>query len=203
MILRETGRFPEALDAFKKALSIDKRLRSRWAMAYDYRHIGVTHLKMGFPQKAIPLLTTALNESRAIGNRIHEAKALLDLADAHLAASNPSDAGRMYQESLTLSDSLAIQEIQWRALYGQARIEEKARPEEAIRLLKEAVGIIESIRSNIRISRLKDGFLSNKLMVYETLCRLLADSGKPVEAFEMAERSRSRNFIDLLGSQSF
>lgn len=202
MILRETGRFQEALDAFENALAIDTRLKSRWALAYDYRHIGVTRLKMGRIQDALPLLNRALQEARAIGNRIHEAKALLDLADARFTVRELSEAGRLYEEALALSRRLAVREVEWRALYGLARVKETTQPDDAIRLLKDAMDIIESIRSNIRIIRLKDGFLSNKMMVYETLCRLLADSGNPVEAFETAERSRSRNFIDLLGSQS-
>ncbi len=202
MVFRETGRYAEALASFEQALEIDKRLKSRWALAYDYRHIGVTHLKRGFPDKAIPLLSTALKEARALGNRIHEAKALLDLADAHAAASDASQADPFYQEALSLSGSLSLEEIRWRALFGLARLYRTTQPGRAIRLLQEAMEVIESIRSNIRINRLKDGFLSNKLMVYETLCLLLADSGKPVEALEIAERSRSRNFIDLLGSQS-
>jgi CHAT domain-containing protein len=63
------------------------------------------------------------------------------------------------------------------------------------------VEVVEGMRAGIKLEQLRDGFLTNKVAVYEALVSVLVDLGDPVAAFEVAERSRSRNFIDLLGNQ--
>jgi len=57
------------------------------------------------------------------------------------------------------------------------------------------------MRADIKLDQLKDGFIANKMGVYETLVSLLVDMGLDREAFYVAERSRARNLIDLLGNQ--
>ncbi|MEW5909522.1 MAG: CHAT domain-containing tetratricopeptide repeat protein, partial [Thermodesulfobacteriota bacterium] len=200
-IYREMGRYPDALQAFDHALLIDERLKSKWALAYDYRHKGVTLMKMGDFSQALSLLTRAYETAEAIGNRVNEARSQLDLGDCYLALGNSGEAFQAYTKALSLSRSMTLREVEWRALYGLARLQLIKNTEEARILLMQSIEAIEKIRSDIRLSRLKDTFLIDKLSVYETLCKLLADSGKPGEAFEIAERSRSRNFIDLLGNQ--
>ena len=71
------GRYREGLEALDKALTIDRKINSRWAIAYDLRNKALVHLRMGEPQKALPLLEEALELAGAIGNRINEAKVLL------------------------------------------------------------------------------------------------------------------------------
>ena len=201
LIYREMGRFEEALETFDRALAIDRKIKSRWGVAYDLRHKGITRFKMGEPERAAALLKDALHEARSIGNRINESKTLLNLGDVYFSVQNRKEAEAAYQEALKLSQRMSIHEIKWRALYGLANLRLPDRPRDAEQLLKEAIDVIERIRGDIKITRLRENFLFNKLMVYETLCRLLADSGNVSGAFEIAERSRSRNFIDLLGNQ--
>jgi len=55
LVLRESGRFDEALATLSEALSIDRSLRSKWGIAYDLRNIALTHLKRGAPGEALPL----------------------------------------------------------------------------------------------------------------------------------------------------
>jgi CHAT domain-containing protein/tetratricopeptide (TPR) repeat protein len=201
LVYREMGKYQEALQAFNEALAIDTKLRSRWAIAYDLRNKALTLLRMGRPADAIPLFKKAVAEAGSIGNRINEAKAYLAMGDAYLSQGNLADAAAAFEPALTLSKTMAIRETEWRALYGLASVKLSDDQTEAQRLLYEAVEIIESIRSEIKIEQLRDSFIINKLSVYETLVSLLVNRGKFTEAFEVAERSRARNFIDLLGNQ--
>ena len=202
LVYREMGRYTEALNALDEALAIDTRLKSRWAVAYDLRNKALTYLKMGQPDKSVPLFEKAVDAAKSIGNRVNEAKALLGLGEALFATKQNSKAEKVYTDALSLARSMALRETEWRSLYGLAklRLAEEQR-DEAIDLLFEAVKIIEKVRADIKIDQLKESFIDNKLAVYETLVRLLADTGKIKESFEMAERSRARNFVDLLGNQ--
>jgi CHAT domain-containing protein len=203
LVHRATGAYQKALDAFDRALEIDARTGSRWAMAYDYRNKGLTRLEMKQPEAALALFEEALSLSTAIGNRINMAKAWLGKADALLSLNRPDAAKTAYREALSLSREMRIKETQWRALYGLGRIsrEYEENNREAEQYLREAMEIIESMRSAIKIKELKENFMVGRLAVYEALVGLLSDMGKPAAAFSVAERSRSRNFIDLLGTQ--
>jgi CHAT domain-containing protein len=96
---------------------------------------------------------------------------------------------------------MILRETQWRALFELAKLELKnKRNREAKALLIQAIDIIETMRADIKIEQLRDGFVINKMEVYETLVTVLVNMGDSTGAFDVAERSRARNFIDLLGN---
>ncbi|MDZ7830501.1 MAG: tetratricopeptide repeat protein [Desulfobacterales bacterium] len=203
LVHRERGDYEKALETFDQALAIDTELQSKWAMAYDYRNKGLTYLEMKQPETAVPLFEKAFELSNAIGNQINAAKARLGLGNALLALKTYESAKDAYSEALSLSKKMRIKETHWRALYGLGRVSlalENDR-EAAETYLRDAIDIIESMRSAIKVKELKENFMENRLDVYKDLVRLLADMAQPEAAFEIAERSRSRNFIDLLGTQ--
>ncbi|RJP77839.1 MAG: CHAT domain-containing protein [Desulfobacteraceae bacterium] len=201
LVLRETGRYQEAMETFDRALAIDEKLQSRWAIAYDLRNKALALFQMGKAKDAIPLFEKSAEQSNEIGNQINEAKALLGLADALRSENRFNEARESYKRSLTLASGMNIPETRWRAMYGMARLDLPADPVSAEKQLRDAIDVIETMRADIRIEQLKESFSDNKFMVYETLVRLLADNGKTEESFEIAERSRARSFIDLLGNR--
>ena len=202
LVYREMGEFKRGLKALEEALAIDRKINSKWAIAYDLKNIALTYLEMGKPEKAAALFEEALNTATGIGNKINEAKILLGQGKALASAGHDSEANNAFQKALTLSRSMALPEIEWPALYGIARLRiNEGKKDKARALLIQALSVIEEMRAKIKIDRLKDRFITNKLRVYETLVSLLVDMGKTREAFDIAERSRARNFIDLLGSQ--
>ena len=71
--------------------------------------------------------------------------------------------------------------------------------DEAIDSMQEAVRVIESIRSELGSSEEKAGFLEQRREIYEDLILLLNQQGKTSEAFDFAQRSKARAFLDLLG----
>ena len=202
LVYREQGNYDEALLNFEKALEIDLRIKSKWAIAYDLRNKGLTLIKMGKSKDAVPHLREALSVTKETGNLINEAKVFIALGEAFSALDKNEEARKSYESALTLARSMILRETEWMALYGLARLNLKeGRPDESRDLLYRAIGVIEEMRSEIKIDQLKDGFIDNKLGVYETLVTLLADLGDMEEAFNISERSRSRNLIDLLGNQ--
>lgn len=201
LVLRETGRYRQAIETFDRALSIDEKLQSRWAIAYDHRNKALTLFQMGNAKDAIPLFEKSAELSNEIGNQINEAKALLGLADALRSENRFDEAKESYRRSLSLASEMNIPETKWRAMYGLARLDFPADPVSAEKQLRDAIDVIETMRADIKIEQLKESFSDNKFMVYETLVRLLADKGKAEESFEIAERSRARSFIDLLGNR--
>lgn len=72
----------------------------------------------------------------------------------------------------------------------------------AIDQYKNAIELIEHERAGLGREGSRLSFLEGKEEVYGRLIHLLAQAGEPAEAFEYAERARSRNFVDVLASGS-
>ncbi|RPJ38682.1 MAG: CHAT domain-containing protein, partial [Planctomycetaceae bacterium] len=95
-----------------------------------------------------------------------------------------------------------LREVRWRALFGLARLQQAAGDAVASAdSYRQALDTVEGLRAEIRLDQLKDGFLANKMDVYAGMVGLLVDQKRSDEAFAVAERSRARNLIDILGRQ--
>ena len=83
-------------------------------------------------------------------------------------------------------------------MYGLAKLKLSDQGDEAEKLLKQAVDEIEGMRAELKIDMLKESFVNNKLSVYQSLVKRLADKGRIEESFEIAERSRAGTLLTFL-----
>jgi CHAT domain-containing protein/Tfp pilus assembly protein PilF len=202
LVQRESGEYAPALATLEKALAIDRKLGSRWAMAYDLRNIGQTRMKMGDAATSLQLFTEAAGMAAEIGDKVNLAKIYLARGDAEAELKQSGAADASYRKALDTADALLLREVRWRALFGLARLQTGAgdRPA-AVATYRQALETVEGLRAEIKLDQLKDGFLADKMDVYSGLVSLLVDLQRSDEAFAVAERSRSRNLIDILGRQ--
>ncbi|GFO62820.1 CHAT domain-containing protein [Geomonas paludis] len=202
LVRRESGDYQGALESLGQALAIDRALGSRWAIAYDLRNLGQTRLKMGDPAGALKLLTEAAALADAIGDKVNQAKIHLALGDARARSNQGGPAAESYAKALELADAMLLREVRWRALLGLARLKEQGGDRDAaVASYRQALETVEGLRAEIKLDQLKDGFLADKMDVYQGLVGLLVELGRSDEAFAVAERSRARNLIDILGRQ--
>ncbi len=202
LVQRESGDYTGALATLDSALVIDRQLGSRWALAYDLRNLGQTRLKMGDPATALLQFSEAASLATAIGDKVNLAKILLARGDGETALKQVAAAEASYGGALEIADRLLLREVRWRALFGLARLQKRdGHTEAAVQLYQQALETVEGLRAEIKLDQLKDGFLADKMDVYAGLVGLLVDLQRSDEAFAVAERSRSRNLIDILGRQ--
>jgi len=202
LVQRESGDYKGALTTLDKALAIDRKLGSRWAMAYDLRNLAQTNLKMGKPQIAVNLLTEAGTMAAEIGDQVNLAKIFLARGDAESALKNDKAALDSYRRAMEAADTMLLREVRWRALFGIAKLQQNSGDTgAAVESYRKAIDTVEELRAEIRLDQLKDGFLANKMDLYAGMVGLLVDLQKGDEAFGVAERSRARNLIDILGRQ--
>lgn len=202
LVQRESGEYAKALETLDKALAIDRKLGSRWAMAYDLRNLGQTRLKMGDAPAALQLFSEAAVMASDIGDKVNLAKIYLARGDAETDLKQSAAAEASYQKALEIADALLLREVRWRALFGLARLQNAAgNSAKAVASYQQALETVEGLRAEIKLDQLKDGFLADKMDVYSGLVGLLVDLQRSDEAFAVAERSRSRNLIDILGRQ--
>jgi CHAT domain-containing protein len=74
--------------------------------------------------------------------------------------------------------------------------------DEALAESREAVRRAEELRGELVDAEQRGAFLDDKQGIYRQAVRLALQDQRPDEAFALAERGRSRAFLDLLGSQT-
>lgn len=202
LVYRSENQFDRALRYFNLALEIDQKEGNRWGEAYSLRNIGLTYTARRAPGDAMGHLEKAAELSKGIGDQTNYAKSLLALGEAHSATGLYMTAEKDLQEALDLARVIPLPEVTWRCLYQQGVIAQSNNEiTAAISFYNESLDVIDNMRASIRIEEFQDGFLYDKQRVYDALITLQIDSGLYVDAFETSEKSRGRNFIDLLGNR--
>lgn len=200
LIYRTFKKYNDAELYFKKAIEIDSKLKSKWGLGYDYRNIGMVYLALDNLQEAKKYLNDAYNISAGINDNVNTVKCLLELGNLNLKLNEKNLAMDFFDKSLDLSKKYNMQEIIWRSLFGKANCRIDKNKIEALNYLKEAIEIVEQMRTTLKIEELKNGFIIDKKELYDRIITLLVDMNNTDGALEYLERFKSRSLIDLLGN---
>ena len=204
IILRRQERYEEALEFFGKALAIDERLLSRWGQGYDHRNIGMTLHRMERYDEAAAHLEEAVRLSEEIGDAVNLTRALFNFGDLRLSQGRLDEAEALLRRSLESARAVSLPEVEWRALRALGLLERRRGDQsKALDLLKQAVDVVEELRGQLKVEEFRSGFLTGKMDLYEDTVALLLEMGRSEDALAYAERSRARNFIDILAGQTF
>ncbi len=203
LIYRKEKKYRESIEQFEKALAIDNKLKTKWGRGYDHRNIGMSYLRLGGLEKAVLNIEKAVNLSSEIGNRINEAKSMLEMGNIHLEKGEGEykKAIHYFTNTHSMSKNINLPEVSWRALKGKGKSYWMLGDnEQALKNYKGAVEIVESMRASIKLEEFRNGFIENKQDLYKELILLLLETGEKEAAFNYSERARARSFIDLLGN---
>jgi CHAT domain-containing protein len=182
-----------------------ERLRTnmrRWA-ASSFLGIGRAQLALGHPDEADAAFDRGLKYARLSGLREVEGDLLAGQGSLALSRQDWPKALGIYQQSIALSDQMRRISDHPYLYNGLARsLAGLGRTEEAFAAAREAVRYVEELRADLGDSALRSGFFEGKQGIYYYAVNLALQAQQPEEAFSLAERSRSRTFLDLLGSQT-
>ena len=102
-----------------------------------------------------------------------------------------------FTTALAAAEQLGTVEEQWKAVNALGKIAlQHGQRDVAEAKFRDAIQRIESLRSQLQLSRLKSDFLADKRDVYDALIKLLLERNDAAAAFEFMERSRARVFQD-------
>ncbi|MBT5715447.1 MAG: tetratricopeptide repeat protein, partial [Opitutae bacterium] len=202
LVHRKEKSFEKSLESFNEALQRDIQLKSKWGQGYTHRNMGMSLMRMGKLNAAAGHFDQAMNFSSEIGDRTNVVKIMLELGNLALERKQWQMAVPIFGKTYVLSSEINVKEVSWRALRGQgfALIQLK-KNDAAVKVYKEAVEIVDSMRATIKVEEFQNGFLTDKQDVYKELILLFLDMDKIEDSFQYAERAKSRSFIDLLGNQ--
>src|SRR5712692_3448444 len=174
----------------------------RWASS-SFLGVGRAQLALGHPDEADAAFDRALRYARLSGIREVEVDLLAGQGNLALSRQDWSKALDVYQRSIALSDQMKRITDHPYLYNGLARsLAGLGRTEEAFAAAQESVRYVEELRADLGDSSLRSGFFEGKQGIYQFAIQLALQAQHPEEAFSFAERSRSRTFLDLLGSQT-
>ncbi len=138
-----------------------------------------------------------------IGDVNGEITALTYIAQTYRLLKDFEQAKQNYRQAFALAQDKKAVTLEWQIKYGLAKISQRqGLIPEAIFELREAVKIIEDQRVNLKSEEFRIGFFQDKSYVYSDLIEILVKNNNFEEAFNLVERSKSRSFLDLLGTKS-
>jgi CHAT domain-containing protein len=125
------------------------------------------------------------------------------LAEAYRGKKQYDKAIEFHKKSCELADKMpnSFRKVYIYASYART-LRELNRHAEAVPVIKLAIQAIESQRSFLQSEGLRASFLEDKLSIYNAMIGSLVALNRPEEAFEYAEHSRSRAFLDILGNKT-
>jgi CHAT domain-containing protein/tetratricopeptide (TPR) repeat protein len=151
---------------------------------------------------ALPVASETEQYLRQAGMPIRAASASLLAARCCLAEGDLVQASERYEGVLALSQSQDLPALGYRAHHGVARVAEQSnRLEVAYDHDRQAVEMLESLRSNLRIEEYRIGFLDDKLAIYADAVDVCLRLGRQEEAFAYVERAKSGALVDLLAAE--
>ena len=200
------GETRKALEKFNEALSINRAVGDRSAEAIILNNIGEVYRSLGETQKALEKFNEALPISRAVGNRIGEAIILNNIGLVYDSLGEMQKALEGFNEALLLRRAVGDPNREADTLLGIARVEqERGNLTQARQLIEQAIGLVESLRTNIVSQELRSSYFANRQEFFEFYIDVLMQMRKQNQAaaldaaaLTVSERARVRSLLELL-----
>ncbi len=192
----------QAAAMFEQAVELLEQLGDRRILATVLNNLGQTYADLDRVDEAREQLDRALALHREMAQQPGLCQTTANLALLHHRAGDTVAAERLLRESLAISERIGDVVVRGMVLLNLAQIVHGAgRDEEAIAWLYQAVELIEQRRAMLGGGeRQQRRFLEDNIQAYLLLIEALLATGRPEDAFAVAERSRGRALLDMLDS---
>ncbi len=201
--LRLAGRFADARQAFMHAMELDRKLGDSVGLAFDYANIGLAFEGMGRDVDAIENLSEAIALSRKLGNPLNELKSLIALGRIYIKQQKLDSARKNLEDGLALAVKLNDTNWEWKYRLQLGRVDVlEGRTKEGLEHFLTAIETTESMPPIIRVAKNGPRIEEETSELYDEALDILSKEGKSEEAFDLTERYRSRQFLDLFGGET-
>ncbi len=201
-IYNRLRQYPQALDFYQKTLTIQQEIGERLGEGTTLNNIGGVYIALKQYQQALDFFQQALSISKEISDRAGEGMTLGNVGGIYIALGQYSQALDFYRQALTILRDTGNRKEEGESLsligFALFQTNRLAAAEEA---LFESITVLESLRA----SELSD---ADKVALFETevsnnklLQQVLIAQNKTEAALEVAERGRTRVFVEQLATK--
>ncbi|MEG4848096.1 CHAT domain-containing tetratricopeptide repeat protein, partial [Microcoleus sp. F10-C6] len=195
------GDYAKAIEYIQQQLTISREIKDRRNEGAALGNLGFAYMKLGDYAKAIEYAQQHFAIAREIKDRRNEGTALGILGIAYLNLGDYAKAIEYTQQQLAIAREIkdrqnegkALSNLGW-ALYQQGNFSA------AEKTLLDSIQVSESLRANLDDAQ-KVSIFDTQIDPYFYLQKVLIALKKTNEALEIAERGRSRAFVELLAAR--
>ncbi len=206
IVLQNAGRTEKSLEYYNNALALYEKQEEVNEILPILSNIGTIYFKLNDYARAEEYHIKALQISRQTEVKDDEVRCLLNLANDQNLLGKLDDAKANYSNALDIATTLNNPDLIWRIIAGMGEYyEQKGDIGKAVQLNDSALLMLDGIRNTLRSEEWKTSFMAQERFVFEDVIDLLAnlhikDPNKDYDvlAFQYAERSKARAFLDLL-----
>ena len=206
IVLQMSGRLEKALEYFNKSIKIYEDKKDLVNVEAVMSNLGTLFFDTKDYIKAKEYHIRALQISRDIKDKEREVNCLLNLGNAYTILEMKDSAMLNFKAGLDIATSLDSPDLLWKLIAGMAENYERGKEyDKAIALNDSALKILEEMRCTLQSEEQKASFMAKQRFAFEYVINMLSDfyekdktKGYDSQAFQYAERSKSRAFLDLL-----
>jgi tetratricopeptide (TPR) repeat protein/CHAT domain-containing protein len=199
-VYQQMGEHTKALQYHQLDLRLAEETGSSGGQCRAYGNLGATQESLGRLDEAVHCQEQHLSMAAQINDKVAKTKAFASLGRLHHGLGNPSQAVAYLQQGLQISEALSLREEEARirhrlglALWGSGDLDGTQVH------MERAAGLLEAVRREARGSAdYRLSLFDLQTACYQILQRVLVDLGRSSEALLVAERGRTRAFVDLL-----
>ncbi|MEM9213217.1 MAG: CHAT domain-containing tetratricopeptide repeat protein [Cyanobacteria bacterium P01_F01_bin.150] len=196
------GNYDQALTAHQQSWTLAKGLGDREGEGHRLLNLGATYHAQGDIDRAAAYYERSLAIAREVGHRLMESKALSSLGLVAEDLGNYDQAIAYHQDSLAIAHQLEDPRSVAQgfnnlghALFNAGRLAE------AEAQLRTAIAALEILRSSDLPDLYRVSLLDTQVLTFNLLQQILVAQGDVETALEMAERGRSRAFMQLVAQR--
>ena len=206
IILQDARRIERAAEFYEKALEIYDSLDDQQDVLIVLINLGTIEFDRKNFQKAEEYHSRGLEISRSINAGSEEMICLLNLANDQNRLGKLDDALSNYDAALQLAETFDSPEILWKSMVGKGE-NYKLRGDYSRAIEYNELGLkgIEEIRGTLPQEEYRTSYMARERIAYEDVIHMLGemhksdpDKGYEVLAFQYAQRSKARTFLDFL-----
>jgi len=205
-ILSEADESSNSLEYLTQAIEISREIGDRRTEVMHLGNLGSAYLDLEEYEKAAEVLDQGVKLAEEVGDALTGTELLVISGILYREKKDYKKSIECFDKTLLKGNELSNPRIMWNSEWGLAlTYEEMNNYNEAIKGYQNAIDIIESIRGKLQTEEQKVGFLREKIKIYEGLIKLLfklrekePTKGHIQESFHVAERAKSRAFLDLI-----
>jgi len=195
----ELGSNREAIAVLNQGIALQAGMANRRREAIARVSIGVAYHKLGDDQKAVESLQQGLDLLRQTNDHANEARAYTALAKVYFDMGEKGKGQVYLNQALPLARAVNDPLIESTIFYGMMLVN-KPQPALAIYYGKQAVNLLQQVRSNIQglDKALQSGFVTSKAAFYHDLADLLITKGRLPEAQQVLDLLKQQEYADYV-----
>jgi CHAT domain-containing protein/uncharacterized protein HemY len=195
------GENTEAIRYYQQSLATAQAISDRQSEASTLGHLGFIFYVRGDYDKSLEYSQQSLTITRSIGDHRTEASVLKTLALVYEQVNDLPRAIAHHEQSIAIAKAIGYRQGEWQGLAYLGNTQFKAgNLWEAEKKLRSAIDILESLRPGLDDPQ-KVTIFDTQVLTYTLLQQVLIAGGKTEAALEIAERGRTRAFVELLAKR--